>query len=163
MLVAETKFKHQVEVDINRSRRLCWACSSITIGMKLDWRPVLDLAVVGALRACRCRFRAELWYRAGALCSAPTGGRSQAVPRRRPAIQLRAAQQLARKTTSCRRHLNSPMLAAMVLSMLATPFIVHCHHHRDIIISCRATWLLQSVAAATIAKPHNVIICSWAQ
>ena len=42
MLVAETEFKHQVETDIRPFHDVLLGLFFITIGMKLDWRPVLD-------------------------------------------------------------------------------------------------------------------------
>ncbi|MBL8334977.1 MAG: cation:proton antiporter, partial [Rubrivivax sp.] len=42
MLVAETEYKHQVETDIRPFHDVLLGLFFITIGMKLDWRPVLD-------------------------------------------------------------------------------------------------------------------------
>ena len=41
MLVAETEYKHQVETDIRPFHDVLLGLFFITIGMKLDWRPVL--------------------------------------------------------------------------------------------------------------------------
>ena len=61
MLVAETEYKHQVETDIRPFHDVLLGLFFITVGMKLDWRPVLDqwllvlllttLPVVGQVRA----------------------------------------------------------------------------------------------------------------
>ncbi|MDE2613836.1 MAG: monovalent cation:proton antiporter-2 (CPA2) family protein, partial [Burkholderiales bacterium] len=42
MLVAETEFKHQVETDIRPFHDVLLGLFFITIGMKLDWRPVAE-------------------------------------------------------------------------------------------------------------------------
>ena len=42
MLVAETEYKHQVETDIRPFHDVLLGLFFITIGMMLDWRPVLD-------------------------------------------------------------------------------------------------------------------------
>jgi hypothetical protein len=44
MLVAETEYKHQVEADIRPFHDVLLGLFFITIGMKLDWHPVWDLA-----------------------------------------------------------------------------------------------------------------------
>jgi CPA2 family monovalent cation:H+ antiporter-2 len=40
MLMAETEYKHQVETDIRPFHDVLLGLFFITIGMKLDWRPV---------------------------------------------------------------------------------------------------------------------------
>ncbi|MDO8277571.1 MAG: cation:proton antiporter, partial [Burkholderiaceae bacterium] len=42
MLISETEYKHQVETDIRTFHDVLLGLFFITIGMKLDWRPVLD-------------------------------------------------------------------------------------------------------------------------
>ncbi|MEI7464625.1 MAG: monovalent cation:proton antiporter-2 (CPA2) family protein, partial [Burkholderiales bacterium] len=42
MLVAETEYKHQVETDIRPFHDVLLGLFFITIGMKLDWRPLID-------------------------------------------------------------------------------------------------------------------------
>ncbi len=59
----------------------------------------------------------------------------------------------------------SPVLASMVLSMLATPFIV-MYSNRIVMKLSSTDWLLQSVALTTIAKKairaeKHVIICGY--
>ena len=61
--------------------------------------------------------------------------------------------------------LRSPMLASMVLSMLATPFIIHVQ--QPLVMRLVASdWLLQSVQMTTIARRsinvnRHVIICGY--
>ena len=42
MLVAETEYKHQVETDIRPFHDVLLGLFFITIGMRLDWRPLID-------------------------------------------------------------------------------------------------------------------------
>eukprot|EP01031_Cornospumella_fuschlensis_P015383 gene15383-18792_t len=42
MLIAETEYKHQVETDIRPFHDVLLGLFFITIGMKLDWRPLVD-------------------------------------------------------------------------------------------------------------------------
>ena len=42
MLIAETEYKHQVETDIRPFHDVLLGLFFITIGMKLDWRPVFE-------------------------------------------------------------------------------------------------------------------------
>ena len=49
-----------------------------------------------------------------------------------------------RAAACCRRQLQSPVLASMVLSMLATPFIV-MYSNRIVMRLSASDWLLQSV------------------
>ena len=42
MLVAETEYQHQVEADIRPFQDVLLGLFFITIGMKLDWRPLVD-------------------------------------------------------------------------------------------------------------------------
>ena len=52
MLVAETEYKHQVETDIRPFHDVLLGLFFITIGMKLDWRPVLDQWLLVLLLTC---------------------------------------------------------------------------------------------------------------
>ena len=153
MLIAETEFKHQVETDIRPFHDVLLGLFFITIGMKLDWRPVIDqwglvlllsvgpLVVKGALVAVLARlFRAT------------------------PGVAIRTGLYLAQAgefgfvllTLGAERGLVqpqwvSPVLACMVLSMLATPFIVMRSNWIVMKLSANE-WLMQSVQLTTIAK-----------
>ena len=48
MLIAETEFKHQVETDIRPFHDVLLGLFFITIGMKLDWQPLLRPMAAGA-------------------------------------------------------------------------------------------------------------------
>lgn len=167
MLVAETEFKHQVETDIRPFHDVLLGLFFITIGMKLDWRPVLDQ-----------------WALVLLLTLAPVFAKFALVAllarafRAAPGVALRTGLYLAQAgefgfvllTLGADNGLvapewMSPVLASMVLSMLATPFIVM--YSNRIVMKLSATdWLLQSVQLTTIAKKairaeKHVIICGY--
>jgi CPA2 family monovalent cation:H+ antiporter-2 len=153
MLVAETEFKHQVETDIRPFHDVLLGLFFITIGMKLDWRPVLDQWVlVLLLTALPVLTKAAL-----------VAGLAFAF-RATPGVAMRTGLYLAQAgefgfvllTLGADRGLVSPqwvspVLACMVLSMLATPFIVM---NADWVVMklSASEWLMQSVQLTSIAK-----------
>jgi CPA2 family monovalent cation:H+ antiporter-2 len=83
MLVAETEYKHQVETDIRPFHDVLLGLFFITIGMKLDWRPVLDqwllvllLDHAAGVRQVPARRRTG----AGLWCAARCGAAHRPVP-----------------------------------------------------------------------------------
>ena len=167
MLVAETEYKHQVETDIRPFHDVLLGLFFITIGMKLDWRPVLDqwflvlllttvpLVVKFALITLLARL-----FKAGAGTSLRVGlYLAQAGEFGFVLLTLGADRGLIAPQWM------SPVLAAMVLSMLAAPFLVM---HADRIVSrlSASDWLMQSVALTSIARKSiaaeaHVIICGY--
>jgi CPA2 family monovalent cation:H+ antiporter-2 len=167
MLVAETEYKHQVETDIRPFHDVLLGLFFITIGMKLDWRPVLDqwpLVLLLTLAPVFAKFvLVALLARA---FGAPAG------------TSLRTGLYLAQAgefgfvllTLGADGGLvapkwMSPVLASMVLSMLATPFII-MYSNRIVSRLSASDWLMQSVALTTIAKKSiateaHVIICGY--
>jgi CPA2 family monovalent cation:H+ antiporter-2 len=167
MLVAETEYKHQVETDIRPFHDVLLGLFFITIGMKLDWRPVLDQ-----------------WFLVLALTSGPVLVKFVLVSalarafRTAPGTALRTGLYLAQAgefgfvllTLGADRGLVapewvSPVLASMVLSMLATPFLI-MYSDRIVNRLSASDWLMQSVALTTIAKraiatERHVIICGY--
>ncbi len=167
MLVAETEYKHQVETDIRPFHDVLLGLFFITIGMKLDWRPVL-----------------EQWLLVLLLTTLPIVAKFVLIAalarlfRAGPGTSLRVGLYLAQAgefgfvllTLGAERQLIapqwvSPVLAAMVLSMLAAPFLVM---NADRIVSRLSAndWMLQSVALTSIAKKAmateaHVIICGF--
>ena len=167
MLVAETEYKHQVETDIRPFHDVLLGLFFITIGMKLDWRPVLDQ-----------------WLLVLLLTSAPVVAKAVLVAAlarafsAQPGVALRTGLYLAQAgefgfvllTLGADNGLiapewMSPVLASMVLSMLATPFLIQ---YSNVIVNklSSSDWLMQSVALTTIAKKaiaaeKHVIICGY--
>jgi CPA2 family monovalent cation:H+ antiporter-2 len=167
MLVAETEYKHQVETDIRPFHDVLLGLFFITIGMKLDWRPVLDQ-----------------WFLVLALTSAPVLAKFALVAalayafRAAPGVALRTGLYLAQAgefgfvllTLGADNGLvapewMSPVLASMVLSMIATPFLI-MYSNRIVNRLSSSDWMMQSVALTTIAKKAiateaHVIICGY--
>jgi CPA2 family monovalent cation:H+ antiporter-2 len=167
MLVAETEYKHQVETDIRPFHDVLLGLFFITVGMKLDWRPVL-----------------EQWFLVLLLTTIPVVAKFVLVAAltrlfgATPGVALRTGLYLAQAGEFGFVLLAlgmagglvapawmSPILAAMVLSMLATPFIVM--YSNLIVMRLSSTdWLMQSVQLTTIAKrairaERHVIICGY--
>ena len=153
MLIAETEYKHQVETDIRPFHDVLLGLFFITIGMKLDWRPVL-----------------ELWYLVLALTVLPVLAKFALVAAlarvfgAAPGAALRTGLYLAQAgefgfvllTLGAGHglidpHWVSPVLASMVLSMLATPLLI-LFSDRIVMRLSASDWLMQSVAMTMIAK-----------
>ncbi|MBQ0934188.1 monovalent cation:proton antiporter family protein [Ideonella paludis] len=167
MLIAETEFKHQVETDIRPFHDVLLGLFFITIGMKLDWRPVLDeWLLVLLLTTLPVLAKAVLVTGLAWAFRAPTG------------VAIRTGLYLAQAgefgfvllTLGAEHQLiapqwMSPVLASMVLSMLATPFII-MYADRIVVRLAASDWMMQSVALTTIAKKAmrteaHVIICGY--
>ena len=167
MLIAETEFRHQVETDIRPFHDVLLGLFFITIGMKLDWRPVLE--------------RWELVLLLSTLPVLAKAGMVALLARAfgsAPGVAIRTGLYLAQAgefgfvllTLGAQVDLIgdrwiSPVLASMVLSMLATPFIIMASNR--IVMRLSATdWLMQSVQLTTIAKKSmrteaHLIICGY--
>jgi CPA2 family monovalent cation:H+ antiporter-2 len=167
MLIAETEYKHQVETDIRPFHDVLLGLFFITIGMRLDWRPVLaqwPLVIILSLGPILMKF--ALIAGLAKLFRAPTG------------VALRTGLYLAQAgefgfvllALGLQHQLVgpqwiSPVLASMVLSMLATPFLV-LYSNRIVMKLSSSDWLLQSLQLTTIAKKAiktegHVIICGY--
>ncbi len=153
MLIAETEFKHQVETDIRPFHDVLLGLFFITIGMKLNadavwkqWPLVLLMTALPVL------FKFALVAALAKAFGAATG------------VALRTGLYLAQAgefgfvllTLTTQQgllppHLQSPVLASMVLSMLATPFLI-MHSDRIVMRLSANDWLMQSVAMTSIAK-----------
>lgn len=167
MLVAETEYKHQVEADIRPFHDVLLGLFFITIGMKLDWHPVWDhWPLVLTLTTLPVLTKAAL---VAALAR---------VFRAAPGVALRTGLYLAQAgefgfvllTLGGDHGLidarwQSPVLASMVLSMLATPFVI-LYSDRIVLRLAASDWLMQSVQLTAIAKKSirnesHVIICGY--
>jgi CPA2 family monovalent cation:H+ antiporter-2 len=153
MLIAETEYKHQVETDIRPFHDVLLGLFFITIGMKLDWRPLLDhwmLVLLLTMLPVIAKF---------VLVAALARAFGAA-----PGVALRTGLYLAQAgefgfvllTLGAGHSLIdpqwlSPVLASMVLSMLATPLLV-MYSNRIVMRLSASDWLMQSVAMTSIAK-----------
>ena len=154
MLIAETEYKHQVETDIRPFHDVLLGLFFITIGMKLDIHAAFDhwLLVFG-MTLLPVLFKFGLVTLLARLFGAT------------PGVALRTGLYLAQagefgfvllalateQHAVLPAHLHSPVLASMVLSMLATPLIV-MYSNRIVMRLSSSDWLMQSVAMTTIAK-----------
>ncbi len=167
MLIAETEFKHQVETDIRPFHDVLLGLFFITIGMKLDWQPVVDQWLLVGLLAL---LPTVLKFALVALLARAFGAA--------PGTALRTGLYLAQagefgfvllglgaQQGLIAAQWVSPVLAAMVLSMMLTPLIVMASN-RIVMKLSSSDWLLQSVQLTTIAKKAikadaHVIICGF--
>ncbi|MDE2592601.1 MAG: cation:proton antiporter [Burkholderiales bacterium] len=167
MLIAETEYKPQVETDIRPFHDVLLGLFFITIGMKLDWHSVVDQwALVLTLTTLPVLFKAGVVTTLSKLFGASTG------------VALRTGLYLAQAgefgfvllSLATDNHLlpqsvQSPLLAAMVLSMLATPFII-LYSNRIVMRLSSTDWLMQSLAMTKIASKainteKHVLICGY--
>ncbi|MFM9899393.1 MAG: cation:proton antiporter [Polaromonas sp.] len=167
MLISETEFKHQVETDIRPFHDVLLGLFFISIGMMLDWRIVLERwPLVLLLASLPVLFKLVLvtglakWLGGTAGVSLRTG------------LYLAQAGEfgfvllsLAQGNGLVPPHLMNPILASMVLSMLATPFII-LHSNTIVMKLVSSEWLQQSLQMTTIARQSinvdkHVIICGY--
>ncbi len=167
MLIAETNFKHRVEEDIRPFHDVLLGLFFITIGMKLDWEVLFDSwAWVLLLATVPILIKAGLIFGLARLSGTPAG------------VSLRTGLYLAQAgefgfvllTLGSQNGLIplawvSPMLASMVLSMIATPFLIM---KADAIVNRLISndWLLQSLALTNMAQrnlniENHVIVCGY--
>jgi CPA2 family monovalent cation:H+ antiporter-2 len=167
MLIAETEFKHQVETDIRPFHDVLLGLFFITIGMKLDAPLVLaQWPLVLALTIAPVLFKFILVTLLARVFGAAPGAAL------RTGLYLAQAGEfgfvlltLASERRLLPESLQGPVLASMVLSMLATPFIF-VYANRIVMRLSANDWLLQSVAMTSIAKraintEAHVIICGF--
>lgn len=167
MLISETEFKHQVEEDIKPFRDVLLGLFFITVGMKLDlslvlrqwWIVLAILAGMVLLKFCIIASIAKLFgandgtsMRAGLALA--QGGEFGFV-----LLTLMGGLSMVNPLV-----LNL-ILAAMVLSMLAAPFIIS--KSDKIVLKLSANeWMMQSlaltqIASRTMAKQKHVIIAGF--
>lgn len=167
MLISETEFKHQVETDIRPFHDVLLGLFFITIGMMLDWRMVLERwPLILLLITLPILFKIVLVAALARILGATTG------------VSLRTGIYLAQAgefglvllTLAQTHHLVSPnlfnpILASMVLSMLATPFLM-MNTNRIVMKLVSSDWLQQSlqmtrIARQSISANKHVIICGY--
>ena len=167
MLIAETEYKHQVETDIRPFHDVLLGLFFITVGMKLDAPAVLQhWPLVLALTVLPVLFKFALVTALARIFGAAPG---TAI---RTGLYLAQAGEfgfvllaLATERGLLPDALQTPVLASMVLSMLATP-LLFVYSNRIVMRLSANDWLLQSVAMTTIAKraintESHVIICGF--
>jgi len=167
MLIAETEYKHQVETDIRPFHDVLLGLFFITVGMQLDLAVVSrQWALVLVLSLLPVMFKFGL-----VTLLARAFGAAPGVALRTGLYLAQAGEfgfvllTLAREQRLVPPALENAVLASMVLSMLATPFIV-MYSNRIVMRLSSTDWLMQSVALTSIAKKairteKHVIICGY--
>jgi CPA2 family monovalent cation:H+ antiporter-2 len=167
MLISETQYKQQVETDIRPFHDVLLGLFFISIGMMLDWRLVLERWPLVLLLVT-----VPVLYKAVVVTLlARALGSSMGVALRTGLYLAQAGEfgfvllTLAQESKLVPPELLNPILAAMVLSMLATPFIV-MHSNALVMRLVSNEWLLESVQMTSIARKaikanKHVIICGY--
>ena len=167
MLISETEYRYQVEEDIKPFRDVLLGLFFVTVGMMLDThlvlgQPGLVLLLLGVLTAAKFALIALL-------------SRAFGSP---PGTALRVALALAQGgefgfvlLTLAYRHDVAPepivqaLLAAMILSMLATPFVIAASN-RIVMRLAHSEWMMRSlelhrIAVQSIESERHVIILGY--
>jgi CPA2 family monovalent cation:H+ antiporter-2 len=167
MLISETEYRYQVEEEIKPFRDVLLGLFFVTVGMMLDLRLVFDrIALVLALLLLLVAFKFAL---IGALARA--FGKA-------PGAALRSALALAQggefgfvlltqagAAGVVGEALGQPLLAAMILSMMATPFLIGASD-RIVLRFANSEWMLRSlemhrVAVQSLETERHVIILGY--
>ncbi len=167
MLISETEFKHQVETDIRPFHDVVLGLFFISVGMLLDWRIVLERwPLVLLLTTLSMLFKLALVTGLARALGATTGVSL------RTGLYLAVAGEfgfvlltLANQSALLPPNLLAPILASMVLSMLATPFII-MYSNAIVMRLVSSDWLQQSLQMTSIARKSintskHVIICGY--
>ena len=166
-LISETEYRYQVEVDIKPFRDVLLGLFFVTIGMLLDVRVVFEQApavflTLAALLVLKSLLILGLSLVFGTdsavalrtgLALAACGEFGFVLLARADALGLMPAQTM------------QPVLAAMLLSMLAAPFIVERSEHLARRWS-RSDWMhrameLHNIAVQSMATEEHVVVCGY--
>ena len=167
VLISETEYRIQVEAQIRPFHDVLLGLFFITIGMLLDWRLIwLQWPLVLALVTVPVLFKLGLVALLARLLGASSGVAL------RTGLYLAQAGEfgfvlltLSRREGLLAPELFSPILAAMVLSMLATPFIIMASN-RIVMRLVSSEWMMQSLQMTSIARQSintrgHVLICGY--
>jgi monovalent cation:H+ antiporter-2, CPA2 family len=167
MLISETEYKHQVETDIRPFHDVLLGLFFITIGMMLDWRLILERwPLVLLLLSLSLTFKLALITGLTRAFGGPMGVSL------RVGLYLAQAGEfglvlltLAGQNQLVPPQLFNPILASMVVSMLATPFMI-MYTNAIVTRLVGSDWLMQSVQMTSIARKainadKHVIICGY--
>src|SRR5688572_16132315 len=167
MLIAETEYRFQVEEDIKPFRDVLLGLFFITVGMLLDLRLVAaQLPLVLAFLAVLMPLKFGLIAALSRAFGTPTGTALR--------VALALAQggefgflllALAGNASVVPDALLQPLLAAMIVSMLATPFVIAASD-RIVLRLSRAEWMQRSldlhrVAVQSIEAERHVVIVGY--
>ena len=167
MLIAETEYRYQVEEDIKPFRDVLLGLFFVTVGMFLDlrevaanWLFVLVLLIVPVLAKLVLVVALSRLFRAPPGTALRTG--FYLAQAGEFALVMLA---LAAESKVLARPLVQAVLAAIVLSMLAAPLVIH--FAEPVVRKLTANdWLARAaqitrIAATTMARQDHVIICGY--
>ena len=167
VLVSETEYSHQVGTDIRPFHDVLLGLFFITIGMMLDWHILVDRwGLVLTLVVVPLSLKLAVILVLARAMGATTGVSM------RTGLYLAQAGEfgfvlltLTQNNGLVQPALMNPILAAMVLSMLATPFLI-MYSNRIVMKLVASDWLQQSLQMTTIARKSinsskHVIICGY--
>jgi CPA2 family monovalent cation:H+ antiporter-2 len=166
-LISETEYRHQVEVDIKPFRDILLGLFFVTIGMLLDLRVVLDHGLwVALLLVVLLAVKAVLIFSLALLSGSNTAvalrtGLALAASGEFGFVLLARADGLGVVSPD----IVQPVLAAMLLSMLAAPFLVE----RSGELARRwsaSDWMhrameLHNIAVQSMTADQHVVICGY--
>jgi len=167
MLIAETEYRHQVEEDIRPFREVLLGLFFVTMGMRLDLGTVaanfsLTLALSAALVVFKFILVAGLarLFGAGPGAAVRTGLALAQVGEFGLVLMV-----LAQSVALLDRDFSQLLVAAMLLSMLAAPFLIQASDKLALRWSS-AEWMQQSlalhrVAAQSLATERHVVVCGY--
>ena len=166
VLISETEYRHQVEEDIKPFRDVLLGLFFVTIGMLLDVRVTLQNIWVAVILVALVAAKTFLIFGIARLFGAST---SVAL---RTGLALGACGEFgfvllahANNTRLLSPEILQPVLAAMVLSMLAAPFIIQ--RSEAIVRRLNANeWMmramqLHNIAVQSMAASEHVLICGY--
>lgn len=167
MLIAETEYRHQVEADIKPFRDVLLGLFFVTVGMLLDPALVLrhGALVLGLLALLVGGKLAMIGVLARAFGAAPGTALRTALALAQGGEFGFVLLTLAAEHGAAPAALTQPLLAAMVLSMLATPFVIGASD-RIVLRFARSEWMLRSlelhrVAVRSLETERHVIILGY--
>jgi CPA2 family monovalent cation:H+ antiporter-2 len=166
VLISETEYRHQVEEDIKPFRDVLLGLFFVTIGMLLDVRVTLQNIWVAVILVALVAAKTFLIFGIARLF-----GASNSVALR-TGLALGACGEFgfvllahANNTRLLSPEILQPVLAAMVLSMLAAPFIIQ--RSEAIVRRLNANeWMmramqLHNIAVQSMAASEHVLICGY--
>ena len=167
MLISETEFRHQVEEDIKPFRDVLLGLFFVTVGMMLDVALVAaNLLLVLAVLAALLSLKFALVYGLSRLFGSFPGAAM------RSGLWLCAGGEFGFVLLSdigqfavAPAHVVQVVLAALVISMLLAPIIVH-YSDRLVLRFASSEWLMRSmqltrVAAQAMSTEKHAVICGF--
>ncbi|MDR2113564.1 MAG: monovalent cation:proton antiporter-2 (CPA2) family protein, partial [Candidatus Accumulibacter sp.] len=167
MLISETEFRHEVAEDIKPFRDVLMGLFFVTVGMLLDLPVVLaHLSIVLALLAGLLLVKFAVVFAASRLFGASPGGAM------RSGLWLCAGGEfglvllsLIRQTGVAPPAVVQATLAALVVSLLCAPFLVH-YSERLVLRFVSSEWMLRSMqltrlAAKAMRTEKHAVICGF--